>query len=62
MKYPRYLFKSEVASIMRASTKTVDRRIKSGKLKASREGGRVVVRELDLEEYLASLKPKGPRR
>ena len=42
----------EVAAILKTSVKTVRRRIASGKLKAFKEGGRVVVLEPDLEAYI----------
>jgi excisionase family DNA binding protein len=42
----------EVAAILRASIKTVRRRIEDGQLKAFKEGGRILVLESELEKYL----------
>jgi len=55
MKIPRFYFLPEVAAVLRLNVKSVRRRIKSGKLKSVKEGGRVLVRESDLEQYLDSL-------
>lgn len=50
------LSKEEAAARLKVSPKTVDRRIKSGKIPAFKEGGRVIIYECDLEEYIASLR------
>lgn len=55
MNFPRYLLLPEVAEILRLDVKSVRRRIRSGKLKSFKEGGRVLVRESDLQEYLEDL-------
>lgn len=52
MKIGRFLNVQEVAVALRVSVETVRRRISSGKLKSFKEGGRVLVREADLEDYL----------
>ena len=44
----------EVAEYLKASVKTVRRRIASGKLKAFKDGGRLLVLASDLEEYVQS--------
>jgi excisionase family DNA binding protein len=48
----RILTLPEVAEILRASVKTVRRRIATGDLRAFKEGGRVCVLLSDLEEYM----------
>lgn len=52
MKVGRMMFLEEVAEILRKSVKTVRRRVDTGKLKAFKEGGRIMVLEADLEAYL----------
>lgn len=52
---PEFLSLKEVAKRLNALVKTVDRRIKSGKLRAFKEGGRWYVLVTDLEDYIASL-------
>lgn len=50
------LSKEEAAARLKVSAKTVDRRIKSGKIPAFKEGGRVIIYECDLEEYISGLR------
>jgi excisionase family DNA binding protein len=51
---PRFLTVAEVASMLRVSTMTVYRLIKSGQLPAARVGKSYRVREEDVDSYLAS--------
>ena len=62
MKFPRFLFIEEVAEILRADEKTVRRRVASGRLKAIKEGGRVLIRESEVERYLSELEKRGASR
>ena len=48
----KYLTKKEAAEILRVSTGTVYNAIKSGKLKAKKPMGRVLITYEDLEEYV----------
>lgn len=52
MNIGRILTLEEVADFLKTSVKTVRRRVASGKLKAFKEGGRVLVLEAELEEYI----------
>jgi len=52
MNIGRILTLDEVADFLKTSVKTVRRRVASGKLKAFKEGGRVLVLEAELEEYI----------
>jgi excisionase family DNA binding protein len=52
MKIGRFLNVQEVADELRLSVETVRRRIKAGKLRSFKEGGRVLVREADLDDYI----------
>ena len=49
---PELMTTAEVAMIIRASEKTVLRRIKSGKLPAFREGGRWLIKAEDVHAML----------
>lgn len=49
---PKYLTIPEVAEIMRASDKTVRRRIAARKLTHYKEGGRILVSAADVERYM----------
>jgi excisionase family DNA binding protein len=51
---PRFLTVAEVASMLRVSTMTVYRLIKSGQLPAARVGKSYRVREEDVDSYLAN--------
>lgn len=61
MKTPEFLRIEEVAERLRASVKTVRRRISEGKIKSFKEGGRVCVLSAELERYLSSQIEKGSR-
>lgn len=52
MKIPKFYLIPEVAKILRASEKTIRRRISSGKLKARKEGGRWLIPEAEVWRYL----------
>lgn len=52
MKRPQFHNLPEVAEILRVSVETVRRRIRAGQLRSFKEGGRVLVLESDLIEYL----------
>lgn len=52
--YIEILTLKEVADYLKSSVKTVRRRISSGKLKAFKDGGRLLVLASDLEEYVQS--------
>ena len=55
MKFEKEILKlPEVADYLKSSVKTVRRRIASGKLKAFKDGGRLLVLASDLEEYVQS--------
>lgn len=58
MKKTKYeiLNKDEASERLRVSPKTLDRRIKSGKIPAYKEGGRVIIYECDLEDYITGLR------
>lgn len=51
-KFGEILTLEEVAGLLKASVKTVRRRIASGRLVAFKEGGRVCVLKRELEAYL----------
>lgn len=50
---PQFLFVDEVATELRRSVDAVRWLINSGQLKAAKLGGRVVVRRVDLEKFIA---------
>lgn len=50
----RFLTVREVAELMRVSSMTVYRLIKSGELQATRVGRSFRVRDVDIDEYLGS--------
>lgn len=50
---PQFLFVDEVAAELRRSVDAVRWLINSGQLKAAKLGGRVVVRRVDLEKFIA---------
>jgi excisionase family DNA binding protein len=52
MKGDRLMVLKDVAEHLRASVKTVRRRIAAGELRGFKEGGRVCVLESDLMEFL----------
>lgn len=52
MKRSRILTLEECAEELRASVKTIRRRINCGELRAFKEGGRVLVLESELEAFL----------
>ncbi len=52
MKADEILTLEEVAQLLKASVKTVRRRIASGKLRAFKEGGRVCVLHSEFEAYI----------
>lgn len=52
MKVQSFLTIEEVAVELKASVKTVRRRIAAGSIRAFKEGGRVCVLESDLADYL----------
>lgn len=62
MKIPRFLFIDEVAKILRADEKTIRRRIASGRIRAIKEGGRVLIRESEVERYINELEQRGASR
>ncbi|MCG8602495.1 MAG: helix-turn-helix domain-containing protein [Verrucomicrobiales bacterium] len=59
MNFPKFYRIPEVAKILRASEKTVRRRISSGKLKARKEGGRLLISEAEVHRYLEGLNGGG---
>ncbi len=52
MKIGRFLNLKQVSEVLKISETTVRRRVSSGKLRSFKEGGRVLVLEADLEDYL----------
>lgn len=62
MKADEILSLEEVAGILKNSTKTVRRRIASGKIRSFKEGGRVRVLNSDLDEYINGLINRGGER
>ena len=56
MSFPKFFRIPEVAEILRASEKTVRRRIRSGKIKARKEGGRILIPDVEIQRYLDALK------
>lgn len=47
--------KQEAAQFLSMSVRTLERRIAEGLIKAVREGGRTLVKKMDLERYLNKL-------
>lgn len=52
MSWEPFLTLPEVAERLKASIKTIRRRIASGELRSFKEGGRVCVLESDLSEFI----------
>lgn len=52
------LTKEEAATRLKISIKTLDRRIRTGSIPAFKEGGRVVIFESDLDEYIVKIRER----
>ncbi len=52
MNLPPVLTLEEVSNHLKASVKTIRRRIASGEIKSFKEGGRVLILEAELRDYL----------
>lgn len=59
MTMPEFFTLEEVAAHLKASVKTVRRRIAAGKLRSIKEGGRVIVLRPHLEAYIQRLMEGG---
>jgi len=62
MTRPDFLTVEEVAAMLRRSTKTIRRRIETGAIEATKEGGRYLISQQAFNRYVASLRSPGMDR